>query len=95
MGDPSSLHLESFERPIACRDGAHETLRYTITVELELLHRVEFGCALRLLEDLVDVGFEIVVELLEEIFEEERKELASTVPTNFLSQQRDRKENGK
>jgi len=48
-------------------------LSNSVSVKLELFDRIEFGCSVRLLQDLVDVRFEIVVELLEEIFEQEGK----------------------
>jgi hypothetical protein len=78
VGDSGTLHLESLERPVSRRDGADESLRDAVAVELKLLDGVELGRAVRLLEDLVDVGLEVVVELLEEIFEEERQKLTST-----------------
>lgn len=79
VGDTGALHLETLEGPVTGRDGADETLGDAVAVELELLDRVELGRAVRLLEDLVDVDLQVVVELLEEIFEEEGEELTGTV----------------
>lgn len=69
MSDSCSFHFESLQGPISGGDSSNESLGYTITVQLELLDRVEFGCSVRLLENFVDVGLEIVVKLLEEILE--------------------------
>lgn len=77
--DAGALHLEPLERPVARRDGAHKALRDAITVELELLDRVKLGRAVGLLEDLVNVRLEVVVELLEQVLEQERQELAGSV----------------
>lgn len=70
MGNARALHLEPLERPVARRDRSHKALRDAVAVELELLDRVELGRAVDLLENLVDVGLEVVVELLEEVLEE-------------------------
>ena len=73
VGDSSSLHLESLEGPVPCRDRSDESLGDSVAMKLELLDRVKLGRSVLLFEDLVDVGLEIVVEFLEQILEEQRE----------------------
>lgn len=70
MSDSSPFHLETFERPVSGRNRSNESLSDAVSVKLELFDRVEFGRSIRFLENFVDIRFEIVVELLEQIFKE-------------------------
>ena len=71
--DSGALHLETLEGPVASRDGAHEPLRDAIAVQLELFQSVKFLSTIGLLENFVNVGLEVVVELFEQVFEQERE----------------------
>ena len=72
LGDARPLHLEALQRPVAARDGIGEPVG-----DLVLAHvadNVKLGCPL-LGDGLVGDPFELRVELLEEVLEEEGEEL--------------------
>ena len=50
-----------------------------VTLELHRVECIEFTRARGFLEDLVDGGFEVSVESLKEIFEEQGQQLPSTI----------------
>lgn len=50
-----------------------------ISMEEQLIVYIEFLCPVRLLQNLVNVHLQISVELFEQIFEQERKQLSSPI----------------
>jgi len=79
MGDPGTLHFESLERPVAGGDGTDKAVSDWLTHCEGCLVRIEFGRTRWFLEDLINRQFQVRVPVLEEVFEEQRKELAGTV----------------
>ena len=75
MRDSCTLHLESFQGPVACGYCPDEARGDVVALELKCLICVEFARAGRLLEYFVDGGFKLRVEALEEIFKEKCKQL--------------------
>lgn len=76
--DAGAIHTKTLERPITRRDRADESRGDEISLELHGIERVKLVSARWLLENFVDRRFEVRVVGLEQVLEQESKQLTSS-----------------